>query len=386
MEKFEFAFRVPTQIIFGCGCIEKLGKEVSIRGANKILLVCDSELSSLGVAKRLVNILGQEKKKVVLFDRTQSEPELEVADECAALGKSEACDFVVGVGGGSSLDIAKAAAILMTNEGSARDYQGSGKVKNSGLKTIMIPSTAGTGSEVTPTAVFINKQAKIKLGINSPYLFPDLALLDPELTLTLSSGITAATGADALTHAIEAYTANQSSLISDMFALRAIELITQNLEFAVKNGSDLKVRGNMLLASCLAGIAIANAGVGASHAISYPLSVFYQVPHGVANGLLIPHVMKFNCETVTHKYANIAAKMGLPIKNLTLVETGYKVCEKVSELIKEVGIPQRLSSFGVSSSSIAELAHATMQLTPVVRNNPRTFTEEDAKLILNNAL
>jgi len=383
----KFDFQSAKRISFGYGKISDLGKEARNLVAKNVLLVSDKNLNRLGIIGKVKKILESENLKVVSYDEVNPEPELEIVDKCAELGKKENCNLVIGIGGGSVLDVAKATAILLTNEGKAEDYQGFGKkIKKPGVKTILIPTTAGTGSEVTPTAVFINRKKKIKLGINSPYLFADLALLDPELTLSLPKEITASTGMDALTHAIESYVANRSSPVSDMFALKAFELIWGNLPLAVENGQDIQVRANLLLGSCLAGIAITNAGVGAAHALSYPLSVFFKLPHGLANGIFIPYVMRYNYPSKPEKFAVLSRKMSIHEENLGEEEIASLAWEKVAELGKKIGIPKDLTKFNIPTFLIPELVENAFLLKPVIENNPCPFTQEIAREIFEELI
>jgi alcohol dehydrogenase class IV len=382
----KFKFSTVQQIIFGGGSFQKLGEEAKKLQARKVLLVIDKKLCEMGLGKKALNILKGEKINAVLFEQGEVEPELEVADKCTQFGKDNACDFVIGIGGGSTLDTAKAAAVLMTNDGPASEYQGFDKVKNPGLKTIMIPTTAGTGSEVTPTAVFINREKGIKLGINSPYVFPTLALLDPELTVSLPANITASTGMDALTHAIESYVGKAASPVTDIFSLKAMELIWAGLPIAVKDGRNISARSKTLLGSCLAGVAITNAGTGASHAISYALSVLRKVPHGVSNGILIPHVMEYNHGGAIEKFVILAQKMGVSVDKLAPKEAALAGCARVAELTQEIGIPKHLGSFGITEVMIPQLASMSMQLTGAINNNPRLFTDETVMQILRKVL
>lgn len=386
MNTQKFDFCTAKHIHFGCGSINRLGKEAKNLDARKILLVYDKGLDNSGTQTKIVKVLKEENLEVTIYDDVVPEPELEVADNCAQVGKEAGCNFVIGLGGGSTLDTAKAAAILLTNKGTAKDFQGSEKVKNPGLKTIMVPTTAGTGSETTPTAVFINRERSVKLGINSPYLFPDLALLDPELTLSLPPDITASTGMDALTHAVESYLAKRSSPFSEMFSLKALELIWENLAKAVRNGKDISARSGLLLGSCLAGVAIANAGVGAAHALSYPLSVFFGVPHGLANGVLVPWVMKVNCESQLEKFINMAKIFGVPTEKISLKEAAFSACEKVTQLTQEIGFPQDLKRFNIPLSAVPDLVSNTLLLTAVVENNPTPFDRDVASKLIEKLL
>ncbi len=383
---FEFKFSTIRQIIFGVGSFQKLGEEAERLQARKVLLVVDKKLCEMGLGEKASDILKREKIRAALFEQGEAEPELEVADKCTQFGKDNACDFVIGIGGGSTLDTAKAAAVLMTNEGRASEYQGFDKVRNPGLKTIMVPTTAGTGSEVTPTAVFINREKGIKLGINSQHVIPTLALLDPELTVSLPPNLTASTGMDALTHAIESYVGKSATPITDMFALKAMELIWEGLPIAVKRGGDISARSKMLLGSYLAGVAIANAGTGASHAISYALSVLCKVPHGASNSMLIPHVMEYSHKSAVEKFVILAQKTGVPVDKLAPEEAALAGCKKVAELTQNIGIPQHLKSFGVTESMLPQLVSMSMQLTGAINNNPGLFTKEAAMQILQKIL
>jgi len=382
----EFKFGMMPRIIFGANSFQKLGEEAKKLQARKVLLVVDKKLCEMGLGEKALDILKREKISAALFEQGEAEPELEVADKCTQFGKNNACDFVIGIGGGSTLDTAKAAAVLMTNEGRASEYQGFDKVRNPGLETIMVPTTAGTGSEVTPTAVFINREKGIKLGINSPYIFPTLALLDPELTVSLPPNLTASTGMDALTHAVESYVAKAASPITEMFSLKAFELLWTSLPIAVKEGGNISARSKMLLGSSLAGIAITNAGTGASHAMSYALSVLRKVPHGVSNGMLIPHVMEYNHESAVEKFVILAQKMGISVETLAPQKAAFASCAKMVELTHEIGIPKHLKSFSITEPMISQLASMTMQLKGAIDNNPRLFTDETAVQIFRKVI
>ena len=382
----EFKLNAVPRIIFGAGSFKKLGEEAKKLQAKKVLLVVDKKLCEMGLGKKALDILRGEKISAALFEQGEAEPELETADKCTQFGKDNACDFVIGIGGGSTLDTAKAAAVLMTNQGRASEYQGFDKVRNPGLKTVIVPTTAGTGSEVTPTAVFINREKGIKLGINSQYVIPTLALLDPELTVSLPPNLTASTGMDAMTHAIESYVGKNASPISDMFALKALELIWESLPTAVKDGKNISARSKMLLGSCLAGVAITNAGTGASHAMSYALSVLCKVPHGVSNSMLIPHVMEYSHKSAVEKFVILAQKMGVPVGKLAPEEAALAGCKKVAELTQHIGIPKHLKSFGVTESMLPQIVSMSMQLTGAINNNPGLFTEKAAMQILQKIL
>ena len=261
----EFKFSCHPEVIYGENSISRLPEVIKNLHGKKVLLVVDGNFAATENFSRIISLLEVRKTGFEIFDKLEGEPSVETGDACAALGKQEGCDIVCGIGGGSALDTAKAAAVLIKNPGTARDYQGLNRVPGAGLPKIMVPTTAGTGSEVTFTAVFIRKDEKKKGGINSPFLYPEAAILDPVLTLTLPPGVTASTGLDALCHAVESFLSKKASFISRPISLSAIKLIWDNLPAAYENGKDLDARASMLYGSFLAGVGLANAGVTAVH-------------------------------------------------------------------------------------------------------------------------
>jgi len=366
-----FSFRAAGEIIFGEGTIGGAGTTIRRHGGKRILLVVDPGFAKGGALKKVTDPLEKEGLSFVLFDAVEPEPRAEVADRCGELAKKEKCDFVLGVGGGSAMDTAKAAAILATNAGRTKDFQGLNKVPQPGLPKGMVPTTAGTGSEVTFTAVFINEEEKKKAGINSPFLYPEMSILDPELTLGLPAAVTASTGMDALTHAVESYTSKAASVISEMFSIEAIRRIGKSLRQAVDNGSDLSARSNMLLGSLLAGIGLANAGVTAAHSLAYPLGGIFRVAHGVANALLLPSVMEFNVFSCPEKFGKIAEALGEKVEGLSVREAAIRAVDLVKRLAKDLGVPQRLSDLGIPAAAIPGMAEEAMKVTRPLENNPK---------------
>ncbi|KAF0120115.1 MAG: alcohol dehydrogenase class IV [bacterium] len=385
MQEKIFDFKIIPQIVFGNGASEKVGVEARKRGGTKALVVVDQGIRRAGLFDRIEESLTKEGVEVIVFGGVEPEPQIEIADQCAQLGRDKECDLVVGIGGGSAMDTAKATSILLTNDGKVRDYQGLDLVKKPGVPKIMIPTTAGTGSEVTFTAVFTDKNTKSKAGVNSKYLFADLAFLDPKLTLSLPPEVTAFTGMDALTHAIEAYTSLSSNTFVDLFALDAIRLISKNLHKAVTEGQDIEARSSMLKGSLFGGIALANAGVGAAHALAYPMGGEYQVPHGIANGLLLPYVMEFNLESNIEKFSHIAEAMGEERGDSSSLVFAKKSISMVKELIENVKVPSRLRELGIPESAIEGLSLGAMKVTRPIENNPRKVTKEDAIEIYRRA-
>jgi alcohol dehydrogenase len=372
-----FSFTGAKKIVFGNGSFAGLAEHLTELKVSRPLVVLDANLAGTGFGERLSGLLEKAKIGFVLYDKAAPEPPIELADEGAKLAIRKKCDGVVGIGGGSAMDLAKAIAVLATNKGKAEDYLGLNKVPGPGLPKIMIPTTAGTGSEVTFTAVFIRKKLKKKEGMNSPYLYPELALLDPELTLTLPPHATAATGIDALCHAIESYTSINASPMSEMMSLEAIRLISDNLRTAVHDGTNIEAREAMLLGSLYAGLGLANAGVTAVHSLSYPLGGKYGISHGLANTIMLPRVMAFNLPGAQEKFVDIAEIMGEIVDDLPLREAAYLAVEAVEALIEDCGVFTTLEELEIPEADFPELAKVAMTVARPLANNPCKMTPEE---------
>lgn len=380
-----FSFTGAKKIVFGNGSFHTLVSHIQELNAKNPLVVIDKNLADTGFQEAVANLLIPVGMKYTLFDKVEPEPRIELADEGAALAVKNKCDIVIGIGGGSAMDVAKAIAVLATNKGGAVDFLGLNKVPKPGLPKIMIPTTAGTGSEVTFTAVFIRKNLKKKEGMNSPYLYPELALLDPELTLSLPPRPTAETGIDALCHAIESYTSVNASPMSELLSLQAIALISENLRTCVHDGKNLKARENMLLASLYAGLGLANAGVTAVHSLSYPLGGKYGIGHGMANTLMLPATMAFNLPAALDKFADVAEAMGEITDDLPVREAAYLALEAVEALIDDCGIASSLAEFGIKEKDFPALADVALTVARPLENNPRKVTKENAIEIYTDA-
>jgi len=372
-----FSFTGAKKIVFGNGELLKLAGHIRDLHAKNPLVVIDKNLAKTNLIEKIEKILLPEGIKFTMYDKVEPEPPIELADEGAKLAVKNKCDIVIGVGGGSAMDVAKAIAVITTNKGAAVDYLGLNKVPNPGLPKIMIPTTAGTGSEVTFTAVFVRKNLKKKEGMNSPYLYPELALLDPELTLSLPPAPTAHTGLDALCHAIESYTSVNSSPMSEMFSLEAIALIAENLRTCVHDGRNIVAREKMLLGSLYAGMGLANAGVTAVHSLSYPLGGKYGVGHGLANTMMLPAVMAFNLPAALEKFTDIAVAMGEYVDGLPEREAAYLALEAVEALIEDCGIHATLAQFGIKEKDFPALADVALTVARPLENNPRKITKDD---------
>jgi alcohol dehydrogenase len=372
-----FSVNQPTRILFGVNAVKQLSDLITELGGRRVFLVADPALKQAGIIKRISAILKRAKISFTLYDKVTPEPGLKLADQGMKLAKKNKADCVVGVGGGSALDIAKAISILLTNGGKAEDYLGLGNIKKQGVPKIMIPTTAGTGAEVTFTAVFINEKTNSKGGMNGDPLYPDAAILDPALTLSLPPHVTAATGIDAFTHALEAFVSTQAHALSDMYALEAIGLISNNLGVAYANGGNLEARSAMLMGSLLGGKALATAGVGLVHAMAYPLGGMFNTAHGLANAVLLPYVVEYNIIGSPEKFAMIAQVMGYEAEGLPLREAAQLAVEAIHQLNADVGIPSSLTALNIPSDKIPEMAKIALTVTRPVENNPRKPTEED---------
>ncbi len=372
-------------MIFGQGAAAGLGPELRLWGAERALLIIDPNLEGTQALEPALASLEAAGVQSRTFSQFTHEPEPAEADAAAALGKEMGAQGVVGIGGGSALDLAKAAGVLISNQGQAADYVGLDLVPNPGKPVICLPTTAGTGSEVTFTAVFTRRADKFKGGINGRLLYAKAAILDPLLTVSCPPYITATTGMDALTHAMEAYTSRAAHPLSDMNALRAIELIGRWLRPAVFQGQNLVAREQMLLASYLAGLALAQAGVGAVHAMAYPLGAFFDIPHGEANAVLLPYVLGFNLMACPKRFAAMGRALAELPGALSLREAAEACVEEVFLLAGEVGIPSSLSELEVPSGEIGAMADKAMTVARPIANNPRQVSAGDLAAIYEQA-
>lgn len=379
-------FRTTPRIVMGPGAIGQIGDEIREMKAKKVLLVTDKGIMEAGLIKPALESLEKSEIDHAVFDGVEPDPRYEIAADCISMIRREKADLVIGFGGGSAIDIAKSAAIMATNEAPIAEYFGIDLIPKPGLPTVMVPTTAGTGSEVTPIAILSDEGEKLKKGIVSPYLFPSVAILDPELTLGLPPNITASTGMDALIHAIEAYTSVNATDMTDILAFRAMELVYHNIRTAYANGNNLPARSSMMEGSLLAGMAFANAGVTAVHAFAYPIGAEFHIPHGVANTLMLPHVMRFNLLGNLSKFADISEAFDLSIEGMDELQTAEMFVEAIERLAKDLRVPKNLSEFGISEKDVPALAEGVMKVTRLLANNPRVINLEDAVEIYKAAL
>ena len=381
-----FSIIQPTQLHFGCGEIANLATHIQNCGATKPLLVMDPGIVKAGLDETIRKPLDEGGITYVVYDQIDPEPGLRLADQGTEIARQEGCDCVIGVGGGSAMDVAKAIAILLTNGGRAVDYLGLGKITKQGVPKIMVPTSAGTGAEVTFTAVFINEETGSKGGMNGDPLYPDIAILDPELTVSLPPHVTAATGIDALTHALEAYTSIQANPVSEIYSIRAITLIAENIRTAYADGRDIEARSNMLLASLLAGKALAIAGVGLVHAMAYPLGGMFGIPHGLANAVLLPFVISYNLIGNLDKHARLAEMLGQDVIGLSTREAAEVTVEELHLLNQDLGIPASLKDLSIPAEKFPEMAEIALTVARPVENNPRQPSREDIIAVYEEAM
>jgi alcohol dehydrogenase class IV len=378
-------FQMSHKLVMGNGAIAELPGIIRQINGKKPLIVTDKGIVKVGLDSRIKEILKKNDIAFESFEEVEPDPKIEIVLQCLAKAKAENCDVIIGFGGGSSLDIAKVTAVLITNTGDLKSYFGIGNVPQAGIPTIMIPTTSGTGSEVTPIAILSDKNEQLKKGIVSEFLYPTYALIDPELTLSLPPHITAYTGIDALTHAIEAYTNRFAQPFIDTLALEAIRLIGANLRTAVSDGSNKPARYNMALGSLYGGLCLGSVNTAAVHALAYPLGGMFDVPHGVANSLLLPYVMEVNLESNFTKFANIASAMGEDTSGLNNKMAAQKSLDAVRKISSDTGIISHIRELGIPESAIEPMAEGAMKVTRLLNNNPKTLSIDDVRQIYKNA-
>lgn len=371
-------FKTTGKIITGIKSITTLPQEIKLLGGKRVFIFTDEGIVKAGICDQVLQILEGNVESVSVFGKVPPEPPLETIDECLKLAREAQCDLIIGLGGGSAMDVAKVISVLLTNDKSLAQMIGVNLVDKRGVPKILIPTSAGTGSEVTPIVILTDQAENLKKGVVSDFLFPETAILDPELTVSLPPGATAASGMDALIHAVEAYTSVNATPMTDHLALRAIELVVANIRSAWANGNNLEARMNMLEGSLLAGQAFANAGVTAVHAFAYPLGGEFHVAHGVANTVMLCAVLRFNMIANLKKFAALG-KLLCPDVSSTdskiLAEAGIRFME---ELIVDLQLPRTLKELNVSQDAIPRMAEGVMKVTRLLANNPRKITLKDA--------
>lgn len=346
-------FSTTPRIVMGRGSIKTIGAEVKRKGATRILIVTDKGVVSSGILKPIEESLKASRIKYSIYDKVEPDPRYEIVADCLEAVKQARAQLLIGVGGGSPMDISKTTAVMVTNKGPIKLYFGTDLIPKPGLPVILVPTTAGTGSEVTFASVITDTEKNYKFSMRSSKIAAKVALLDPELTLTVPPAVTASTGIDALTHAIEGYTATVTEPIAEAVGLYAVEMIAANIVEAVHNGSNLGARSEMLLGSLLGGISFSHSDVASVHCMAESLGGMYDAPHGLCNAILLPYVMEYNLQEAEYKYARVARAMG--IKEDDDRRAAVLGIEKIRALSKEIGLPS-FKSLNVKEEDLEKLA------------------------------
>lgn len=374
-------FKSAQRLLTGLGASKELASQMRKLGITSPLIVTDKGVSASGTLDPIISQLKIEfiDIELTIYDQVPPEPEVNVVKHCVQEFLSRKHDGVIAIGGGSAMDIGKCVAVFASSDShiDILSLFGENKVKNRTIPLICMPTTAGTGSEVTNIAILADTAAKVKKGIVSDFLLPDVAIVSPELTMSCPANVTAASGIDALVHAVEAYISNFASPITDALATKAMAMIYNALPKAYKNPKDLLAREDMATGSLLAGLAFGNAGVGAVHALAYPLGGRFNISHGVSNALMLPHVMDWNKSACLPRIREIAHQFGLVSDGKSDEKVADWVISKLHELCSEVNIPKGLRNFKIPRSVLPELAAEAIKVERLLRNNPRKLTEED---------
>lgn len=368
-----FSFELPTKIEYGVGLAKGLVDVIKKDNFKRLVLVSDEGVMRSGLLKQVTDALDAHQLKWTVFDRVEPNPKDYNVQEGTEIASRSGADCLVAIGGGSPIDCAKAIAVVARQGGAVRDYEGPNKIGPDVLPLIAIPTTAGTGSEVTFSSVITDSAEKFKFSIKDPKIAPRIALVDPEMTLTMPPELTAATGMDALTHAIEAFTANASEPLADAAALYAIELIAAYLRSAVSDGHNLEARAGMLMGSVLAGIAFSHSDVAAVHCVAEALGGKYDAAHGVCNAVVLPAVMEYNMQYCKERYARIAGAMGLTYEDVD--EGARQAVLAVQQLAFDVRLPE-FGALGVQKKDLEELAANSFKNGSNI-DNPRPMSKED---------
>jgi len=374
------------RIIAGPGSIDSIKDVVADLGASKVLIITDKGVSGAGLIAKPQAILEGAGIQVAVIDETPPEPDVEQVNAILAAARPHAPQLIVGIGGGSAMDVAKIVAVLLNNDVSLRELLNKAPIARRGIPTLMVPTTAGTGSETTPNSIVLVPEDELKVGIVSPKLMPDCVILDPELTVGLPPAITASTGMDALCHAIECYTSKKGNPFSELLALKAITLISRSIRKAFATGTDLEARHDMLLGAMYGGMCIATSSTTAVHALAYPLGGKYRIAHGISNAILLPFVMRFNAVGNETKFRDIALAMGLDVASKTPQQAALAMIDALFALNRDLQIPADLKRWNITQADLETLVEGAAKVTRLLDNNPRTMEKADIRAIYTQLL
>lgn len=372
----------PKRVFFGVGCASRSTEEFAAAGRRRLFVVSSPTAARHSAA--LIESWRAGGAAVEVNDTVAREPEVALFEAVIAAARKFSPDAVIGLGGGSPLDVAKLVAALLDGKQAVREVFGVGNLRGRPVYLACVPTTAGTGAEVSPNAVLIDEAEKLKKGTVSPYLVPDAAFLDPALTVSVPPAVTAAVGIDALVHCMEGYANKAAHPAVDIYALEGIRRIGRSIAAAVARGHDLEVRSDVMLGAMYGGLCLGPVNTAAVHALSSPLGGEYRVTHGVANSLLMPHVFRFNLPAMPERYAEIAVALGVARK-ATPLATAEAGLERLVELSRACGVPQRLRDVNVPDADLPHLAREAIKIQRLLKNNPREVTEADALAIFRAA-
>ncbi|HHF0553872.1 TPA: L-threonine dehydrogenase [Vibrio antiquarius] len=379
------SFFIPTVNLMGAGCLKDAADSIQSQGFKKGLIVTDKILNQIGVVKQVQDLLIERDVATVVYDGTQPNPTITNVNDGLALLKENECDFVISLGGGSPHDCAKGIALVASNGGKIGDYEGVDQSAKPMLPLVSINTTAGTASEMTRFCIITDEERHIKMAIVDKHTTPLMSVNDPELMLAKPASLTAATGMDALTHAIEAYVSIAATPITDAVAIKAIELIQAHLRTAVKNGENLEAREQMAYAQFMAGMAFNNASLGYVHAMAHQLGGFYDLPHGVCNAILLPHVQRYNAQVCPERLRDVAKAMGVDVEGMSAEQGAAAAIDAIVELAKDVGIPSGIKELGAKLEDIPTLADNALK-DACGFTNPKQATHEEISKIFEEAM
>ncbi|EGQ7834702.1 TPA: L-threonine dehydrogenase [Vibrio vulnificus] len=379
------AFFIPTVNLMGAGCLKDAADSIKAQGFTKGLIVTDKILNQIGLVKQVQDLLSERGVSAVVFDGTQPNPTISNVNAGLELLKQNDCDFVISLGGGSPHDCAKGIALVASNGGAIADYEGVDKSAKPMLPLIAINTTAGTASEMTRFCIITDEARHIKMAIVDKHTTPLISVNDPELMLAKPASLTAATGMDALTHAVEAYVSIAATPITDAVAIKAIELIQAHLRTAVAHGEDIEAREQMAYAQFMAGMAFNNASLGYVHAMAHQLGGFYDLPHGVCNAILLPHVQRYNAQVCPERLRDVAKAMGVNVEGMSAEQGADAAIEAIVQLAKDVGIPTGIRELGAKLEDIPTLADNALK-DACGFTNPKQATHEEISAIFEAAM
>jgi len=372
----------PNKLVFGNGCSNNFVEDYLKTGNTSLLLLTAEPV--LPVIENIIDELKRSKINLTIHDSIAAEPGVTDFEKLVSFARNNNIDSVVGIGGGSVLDLAKLVAALINGEQTIQDVFGIGNLKKRDTYLACLPTTSGTGSEVSPNAILLDEKENLKKGAVSPFLVPDAAYIDPVLTRSVPPHVTAATGMDALTHCMEAYTNKFAHPVVDLFAYEGMRLINDNLEACYLNGEDLDAREKVALGSVYGGLCLGPVNTAAVHALSYPLGGEFHIPHGLSNSVLLPYVMKFNAEAATKKYSKVGEALGITAE-MTDQDKAAAGVERIFELCKKLYIPDNLSKLNIPKNKIPNLAESALKVERLLKNNPRNITYKGALEIYKEA-